>query len=40
MEKLKVINAHEKYIWNIIELPNSLIATCSDDCVLIYFLHF
>ncbi|CAD8050171.1 unnamed protein product [Paramecium sonneborni] len=30
-DKWKVINAHEKYIWQIISLPKYLIATCSED---------
>ncbi|CAD8051360.1 unnamed protein product [Paramecium sonneborni] len=30
-DKWKVINAHEKYIWQIINLPKNLIASCSED---------
>lgn len=32
-EKLWVMNVHHKYIWNIINLPSSLIATCGEDNV-------
>ncbi|CAD8054146.1 unnamed protein product [Paramecium primaurelia] len=30
-DKWKVINAHNKYIWQIINLPKNLIASCSED---------
>ncbi|CAD8045880.1 unnamed protein product [Paramecium primaurelia] len=30
-DKWKVINAHDKYIWQIINLPKNLIASCSED---------
>ncbi|CAD8134545.1 unnamed protein product [Paramecium octaurelia] len=36
-EKWKVINAHNKYIWQIINLPKNLIASCSEDATIKIF---